>query len=173
MILSSVAQTSPTVTPWTAARKASLPITNSQTLLKLMSNKSVISSNHLILCHPLLLQSSILPSIRVFSNESALCISWRASASASASASVLLVNIQDWFPLRWTGCISLLSKGFSRGFSNTTVQKHWFFPHCLLYGLSHLYRTTRKSIALTVWPLSAKWCLCFLICCLRVLQLFF
>ena len=82
--------------------------TNSWSLPKLMSIELVMPSNHLILCHPLLLLPSILPSIRVFSNESALCISWRASASASASASVLLVNIQDWFPLRWTGCISLL-----------------------------------------------------------------
>ena len=95
------------------------------------------------------------------------------SIGVSASTSVLPMNIQGWFPLGLTGLISLKSKGLSRVFSNTTVQKHWFFPHCLLYGLSHLYRTTRKSIALTVWPLSAKWCLCFLICCLRVLQLFF
>ena len=85
------------------------------------------------------------------------------SIGASASASVLPMNIQGWFPLGLTGLISLKSKGLSRVFSNTTVQKHWFFPHCLLYGLSHLYRTTRKSIALTVWPLSAKWWVCFLI----------
>ena len=64
------------VTPWTAARQASLSITNSQTLLKLMSNKLVMPSNHLILCQPLLLPPSIFPSIRVFSNESLLCIRW-------------------------------------------------------------------------------------------------
>ena len=63
-------------TPWTAAHQASLSITNSQSLLKLMSIKSVMPSNHLILCHPLLLLPSIFPNIRVFSNESALCISW-------------------------------------------------------------------------------------------------
>jgi len=64
------------VTPWTAAHQASLSITNSQTLLKLMSIKSVIPSNHLILCHPLLLLPSFFPIIRVFSNESILCIRW-------------------------------------------------------------------------------------------------
>ena len=64
------------VTPWTAAHQASLSITNSQSLLKLMSIESVMPSNHLILCHPLLLLPSIFPSIRVFSNESALCIRW-------------------------------------------------------------------------------------------------
>ena len=95
------------------------------------------------------------------------------SIGASASASVLPMKIQGWFPWGLTGLISLKSEGLSRVFSNTTVQKHQFFPHYLLYGLSHLYRTTRKSIALTVWSLSAKWCLCFLICCLGLLQLFF
>ena len=64
------------VTPWTAARQASLCITNSQSLLKLMSIESGMPSSHLILCHSLLLPPSILPSIRVFSNESALCIRW-------------------------------------------------------------------------------------------------
>ena len=94
-------------TPWTAARQASLSITNCLSLLKLMSIESVIPSNHFILCHPILLPS-ILPSIRVFSSD-------------------LPVNIQDWFPLQLTGLISLQSKGFSRIFSNTTVQKHQFF----------------------------------------------
>ena len=64
------------VTPWTAARQASLSITNSWSLLKLMSIVSVMPPNHLILCHPLLLPPSIFPSIRVFSNESVLCIKW-------------------------------------------------------------------------------------------------
>ena len=66
------------------------------------------------------------PSIRVFSNESVLCIRWP-KFGVSASASVLSMNIQDWFPLGWTGWISLQSKGLSRVFSNTTVQKHQFF----------------------------------------------
>ena len=82
------------VTPWTAARQASLSITNSQSLLKLMSIKLVIPSNHLILCCPLLFLPSIFPSIRVFSNESVLHIRWP-SIGVSASASVLPMNIQD------------------------------------------------------------------------------
>ena len=92
-------------TPWTAARQASLSITNSRSLLKLMSIESVMASNHLILCHPLLLLPSVFPSIRVFYNESVLCIRWPKywSFRVSASASVLPVNIQDWFPLGWTG----------------------------------------------------------------------
>ena len=113
-------------TPWTAAHQASLPITNSWSLLKLMSIESVMPSNHLILCHPLLLLPSIFPSIRVFSNKSVFA-SGGQSIGASASASVLPMNIQDWFPLGLTGLISLQSKGLSRVFSNTTVQKHQFF----------------------------------------------
>ena len=73
---SSVTQLCLFATPWTAAQKASLSITNSRSLLKFMSIESVISSNHLVLCHPLLLPPSIFPSIRIFSNESALCIRW-------------------------------------------------------------------------------------------------
>ena len=113
-------------TPWTAAHQASLFITNSHSLLKLMSIGSVMPSNHFILYRPLLLLPSILPSIRVFSNESVLRIGGQ-SIGVSASASVLPMNIQDWFPLRWTGWISLQSKRFSRVFSNTTVQKRQFF----------------------------------------------
>ena len=87
---------------------------------------SVIPSNYLILCHPLLLLPSIFPSLRVFSNESALA-SDDQSTGVSASASVLPMNIKDWFSLGWTGWISLQSKGLSRVYSNTTVQKHQFF----------------------------------------------
>ena len=101
-------------TPWTAACQASLSI------------ESVMPSKHLILCHPLLLLPSIFPSIRVFSEESVF-ISGGQSIGMSASASVLPMNIQDWFPLGWTGWLSLLSKGLSRVFSITTVQKHQFF----------------------------------------------
>ena len=96
--------------PWTAAHQASLSITNSQSLLRLMSIESLMPSNHLILCRPLLLLPSIFPSIRVFSNESALCIRWP-SVGVSVSASELPMNIQDWFPLGWTGWILLHSKG--------------------------------------------------------------
>ena len=93
---------------------------------KLMSIKSVVPSNHLILWCPLLLLLSIFPGIKVFSNESVLRMRWPSSGS-SASASVLPMNIQDRSPLAWTGWMSLQSKGLSRVFPNTTVQKHQFF----------------------------------------------
>ena len=92
-------------TPWTAARQATLSITNSRSLLKLMSIESVMPSNHLILCRPLLLLPSIFPSIRDFSNESALHIRWSKYWSFSFSISPS-VNTQDWFPLGLTGWIS-------------------------------------------------------------------
>ena len=109
-------------TPWTAAHQASLSITNSQSLCKLMSIESVMPSNHLILCCPLLFQRSIFPSIRVFSDESAFQIS--PSIRASASASVPPMCIQGWFPWGLTGLIFSQSNELSRVFSNTTVQKH-------------------------------------------------
>ena len=136
------------VTPWTAAHQASLSITNSWSLLKLVSIELVIPSNHLILCHPLLL-SSIFPSIRVFTNESILHIGGQ-SIRALASASVLPVNIQDWFPLGLTCFIPFQSQGLSRVFSNTTVQKHQFFVHFFfIVQIPHPYMTTGKTIALT------------------------
>ena len=88
--------------------------------------ESVMPSNHLILCHPLLLLPPIPPNIRVFSNESTLCIRWPKYWSFSFNISPPL-NTQDWSPLGWTGWISLQSKGLSRVFPNTTVQKHQFF----------------------------------------------
>ena len=114
------------VTPWTATHQASLSITNSQSLPKLMSIELVMPTNHLILCCPLPLLPSIFPSIKVFSNESALC-SGGQSIGVSVSTSVLPKNTQDWSPLGWTGWISLQSKGLSRVFSSTTVQKHQVF----------------------------------------------
>ena len=113
-------------TPWIAVCQASLSIANSWSLLKLMSIELVMPSNHLTLCCPPLLPPSIFPSIRVFSNELVLCIRWPNYWSL-ASTSVLLMNIQDWFPLGCIGWISLQSKGLSRVSSNTTVQKHQFF----------------------------------------------
>ena len=112
-------------TTWTAACQASLSITNSQSLLKLISIESVMPSSHLILCGPVL-PPSIFPSIRVFSNESVLHIRWPKYWSFSFSISPSN-ELQDWFPLGLTGWISLQSKGLSRVFSNTTVQKHEFF----------------------------------------------
>ena len=111
------------VTPWTAAHQAPLSSTISRSLLKFMSIESVMPSNHHLLCRPLLLLPTIFPSIRIFSNESALHIRWPQGASASA----LQMNIQGWFPLGLTGLISLQTKGLSRIFSNITVQKHQFF----------------------------------------------
>ena len=89
-------------TPWTAARQASLSFTDCRSLLKLMCIELVMPSDHLILCCPLLLLPSIFPSIRAFSNVSVLLIRWP-NIGVSASASVLPMNIQDWFPLGWTG----------------------------------------------------------------------
>ena len=135
-------------TIWTAAHQASLSVTNSQSLLKLMSIESVVPSNHLIFCCLLLFLLSVFPSIRVFSSESVLCIRW---PNIGASASVLPVKVQGWFPLGLTGLISLQSKGLSR----------WFFiQHSLKASilrcsafcrvqLSHPYVTIGKTIALT------------------------
>ena len=113
-------------TPRTAASQSSLSITNSQSRPKLISIELMMPSNHLILCRPLLLLPSIIPSIRVFS-KSQLFASGGQSIGDSASTSVLPMNIQDCSPLRWTCWISLQSKGLSRVFSDTTVQKHPFF----------------------------------------------
>ena len=112
-------------TPWTAAHQASLSITTSRSSPKLMSIELVMPSNHLILCHPLFLPS-IFPSIRVFSNESALRMRWSKYWSFSFNISPYNEH-QDSFPLGWTGWISSQSKGLSRVFSNTTVQKQQFF----------------------------------------------
>ena len=111
------------LTPWTAVCQAPLSSTIFWSLLKFISIESVMVSNHLILCHPLLLQPSIFPTIGVFYSESSPCIGGQ-SIGAWPSASVLPMNVQGWFPLGLTGLISLLSKGLSRVFSITTVQKH-------------------------------------------------
>ena len=142
--------------PWTATLQTSPSITNSQSLLKFMSIESVMPSNPLIFCFPLLLLPSVFPSIRVFSSELALCIKWHQDASASAS--VLPMNIQDWFPLGLNDWISLQSKGLSRVFSvNTTVQKQQFFgTQPFLWPNPHPYMTTGKSIALTIWTSVSK-----------------
>ena len=124
------------MTPWIAACQASLSITISWSLPKLMSIQSVMPSNHLILCHPLLLLPSVLPSIKIFSNE--FFISGGQCIGASALASVLSMNIQDLFLLGLTGFISLQSKGLSRVFSNTIVQSHQFFGvQPSLWSISH------------------------------------
>ena len=120
------------MTPWTAARQASLSITNSQSPPKPMSIESVMPSSHLILYHPLLLLPSIFPSIRVFSNESALHIRWPKywsfsnNISPSSEHPGLISFRMDWLdPLA-------VPKGLSRVFSDTTVQKHQFCTHLSL-----------------------------------------
>ena len=117
--------------PLTAARQVFLSFTISQTLLKLMSIESVMPSNHLVLCCPLLLLPSTVPSIKVFSNES-LFASGRQSITASASASVFPMNVQGSFPFGLTSLISLLSKELLRVFSSTIIQKHQLFNIHLL-----------------------------------------
>ena len=127
------------MTPWTAACQASLSITNSWSLLKLMSIESVMPSNHLIFCHPLLLPSLIFPSIKVFSSESVLCIRWPKYCSFSFSISPSSVYL-GLISLRWTDWTSLLFKGLSKIFSNTTVQKHQFFSAQLsLWSIFHIH----------------------------------
>ena len=113
-------------TIWTAAYQASLSLHNRLSLPNLTSIELVMPSNHLILCRPLFLLPSILHSIRVFSNESALHIRWPKYRSFSLNI-VFPLNTQDWSPLWWTGWISLQSKGLSRVFSSTIVGKHQFF----------------------------------------------
>ena len=131
------------VTPRTTAHQASLSITNSQSPPKLMSIELVMPSNHLILCHPLLLLPSIFLSIRVFSNESALCIRWPKYWSfsfniSSSNEHLGLISFRmDWLD-------RFASKGLSRVFSNTTVQKHQFFCTQL---------SSQSNSHIHIWPL--------------------
>ena len=134
-------------TLWNAAHQASLSITNSRSLFKLMSTESVMPSNHLILCHPLLLPPSNFPSNRVFLNE--FFSSSGQSIGVSASTSVFPMNIQEWFPLGWTGWISLLSrtvKSLQHHSSKASILWHSAF---FIVQLSQPYMTTGKTIALT------------------------
>ena len=144
-------------TSWTAARQASLSITNSQSLLKLISIESVMPSNHLILCHPFLLPPSIIPSIWVFSNESVLCIRWSKywsfsfSISPSNEYSGLISFRIDWFNLLAVqGTLkSLLQHHSSKA---SVLQCSAFFT----VQLSHPYMTPGKTIALTRWTFVGK-----------------
>ena len=145
------------VSPWTAALQSSLSITNSQSLFKLMSIESGIPSSHLILCRPLLLPPSIFPSIRVFSNESVLCIRWPKywsfsfSISPSNEYSELITFRIDWFDfLAVQGTLkSLLQHHSSKA---SILQCSAFF----IVQLSHPYMTTGKTIALTRQTFSGK-----------------
>ena len=135
-------------TPWTTACQTSLSFTISRSLRKLTSVESVMLSNRLILCLPILLLPSVFPSIRVFSIESALHIRWPKDWSFSFGI-ILPMNIQHWFPLALTGLISLQSKGLSRIFSSPTVWKHQFFgTQPSLWSNSHI----PLEWYYTVWP---------------------
>ena len=148
-------------TPWTAACHASISITNSQSLLKLMSIESVMPSNHLILCRPLPLLPSIFPSIRVFSEESVLRIRWPKCWSFSFSISLsneysgLISFRMDWLDLLTVqGTLKSLLQHHS---SKVSILNSAFF----IVQLSHPYMTTGKNIALTRGTLLAKQCFCF------------
>ena len=144
-------------TPWTAACQASLSITSSRNLFKLMSIESVMPSNHLILFRPLLLLPSIFPSIRVFSNESVLCIRWpkywsfSVSSSPSNEYSGLISFGIDWFDLlavQWT-----LKSLLQHHSSKASILQCWAL---IMVQLSHPYMTTGKTIALTRWTFVSK-----------------
>ena len=144
-------------TPWTVACQISLSITNSWRLFKLMSIELVMPSNHLILCHPLLLLPPIPPSIRDFSNESTLCMMWPKyrsfsfSISPSNEYSRLISLRMDWLDLleiQWT-----LQSLLQHHSSKASILRHSAF---LIVQLSHPYMTTGRTIGLTRWTLSAK-----------------
>ena len=137
-------------TPWIAAHRASLSLTISWSLLKFMSIALVMSSNHLILCCPLLLLSSIFPNIRVFP-MSQLFASGGQSIEASASASVHPVSIQCCFPLRLTGWISLQSERLSSLLQHHSSKASILWRSAFFtVQLSQPYMTTGKTIALTI-----------------------
>ena len=137
-------------TPWTAVHQASLSITNYGSLPKLMSIESVMPSKHFILCHPLLLLPSIFPTIRVFSNESLLCIRWPKywsfSISPSNEYSGLISLRMDWFDL-------LAVQGTLKSFLQHHSSKASILQHSAFFivQLSHPYMTTGKTIALTAF----------------------
>ena len=137
-------------TPWTAALQASLSVTNSQSLHKLTSIESVMPSSHLILCHPLLLLPSILPNIRIFSNESVLCIRWPKywsfsfNISSSNEYSGLISFRIDWLDL--LAVQRTLKSLLQHHNSKASILQHSAF---FMVQLSHLYVTTGKTIALT------------------------
>ena len=153
------------VTPWIAARQASLSITNSWRLLKLMSMESVMSSNHLIICHPLLLLPSIFPSVRVFSSESALCVRWPKYWSFSFS----IIPSKEHpglisFRMDWLGLLAV------QGTLKSLLQHHsskasilWRLAFFTVQ-LSHPYMTTGKTIALTRQTFVGKVMSLFWIC---------
>ena len=155
-------------TPWTAACQASLSITNSRSLPKPMSIELVMPSSHLILCRPLLFLPSIFPSIRVFSNEPALCIRWPKDWSFSFSISPSneysgLISFRiDWLDL--LAVQGILKSLLQHHSSKASILRHSAF---FTVQFLHPYMTIGKTIALTRWTFAYKlMSLCFLICCL-------
>ena len=155
------------VTPWTAARQASLSIIKAQSLLKLMSIKSVMPSNHLTLCRSLLLPLSIFPSIRVFSNESVLCIRWPKYWSFSFSFSISPSNAYSGlisFRMDWLDILAvqrILKSLLQHHSSKAAVLRHSAF---FIVQLSHPYMHTWKPVSLTRWTFDGKVMCLFLIC---------
>ena len=143
------------MTPWTAASQAFLSITNTRSLLKLMSIESVMTSNHLTYLVPFSSSFQSFPASGPF-QMSQLFASAGQSTGVSASASVLPVNIQAWLPLGWTGWISLQSKGLSRVISNSWKASVLWHSAFFIVQLSHPYMTTRKTISLTRWTFVGK-----------------
>ena len=148
---------SDSATLWTAACQASLSITNSRSLLRNISIKSVMPSNHFILCHPLLFPPSIFPSIRVFSNESVLHIRWPKfwsfsfSISPSNEYSGLISFRIDWLDL--LAVQGTLKSLLQHHCSKASILRHSAF---FIVQLSHPYMTTGKTIALTRWTFVGK-----------------
>ena len=155
------------MTPWTTERQASLPITNSRSLPKLTSFELVVPSNHLTLCRPPLLLPSIFPSIRVFSNESALHIRWSKYWSFSFNISPsnehpgLIFFRMDWMDL--LAVQGAFKSPLQHHSSKESILWHSAF---FITELSHLYMTIGKTIALTRWTFVVKVLSLFLICCL-------
>ena len=153
------------MTPWAAAQQASLSFTISWSLLKVMSFESVMPSNHLILCHPLLLLPSIFPNIRVFSSESVLCIRWPKYWSFSFSISP---------PNEYSGLISFRIDWFDllavQETLKSLLQHHNLkasilqYPAFFMVQLLHSYMITGKTTALTRWTFVRKGMSLFLIC---------
>ena len=149
--------------PWPAAHQASLSFIVSWSLFKLMPIESMMPSNHLVLCCPLLLLPSVFPSIKVFSNESALHIRWPKELELQLQHQSFQLIVQDWFTLGLTGLSSLQSKGLSRIFSNATVQKHQFLTaQPCLWSNSHIHTwLIEKPYLWLDGSLLAKSSLCF------------
>ena len=154
-------------TPWATAHRPRLSSAISQHLLSFISIESVMLSNHLLLWHPLFLLPSISPNIRVSSNESTLHIRWPKywsfSNSPSNEYSGLISFRIDWFDL--LAVQTTLESLLQHNVKASVLQ----FSALFVVQLSHPYMTTGKTITFTTWIFLAKWCLCFLICCLGLL----